>query len=827
MSLVSTEPTANAHLIFASEAPKYWEKGLCAHPLIFRDKRPVLKGWQAFSDRHLTDDEMAMCLGQHGAGNIGLVCGAASGVLAIDLDSDDPRARKVIDHLLPQSPYERFGKKGMMFAYRYNGERSFKILGPNGKPIIECLSKGNQFALPPSIHPDTGQPYRSNVPLYEVVGALPSLPPNVEVLLRDGLRSAGLEVRSGSGAKFSVVVPAGGRDNALVSMAGILSQAVTRGERSLLEALAQIAQWVENYTQKVVGDEVSVEKAQAKLIEFLHRDVANDRSLPEGWDAGLSDEDKEKMGLSFTQADERWSAGRILEHFREQLLALDGDPYEPSWNDAVEFALERIAHGELTVTEEERLLKFISNQSKGAYSLSALKKRVKEIRNGDVLGQNHKEVAELALKEFARDGEVLFDAGRLWQCKGAFWKELEQIPLEGFITDKFGDCPGCKKHQDVRGIIKSMYGLSIGELAQVPVTGVNFANGFLTEDLELLSHSPAFGATYVLPYRYVPENAACPMFMQFLHDCWSEDPDFDDKVLALQEAFAATIMGIAPHYQRVFCLFGRPGAGKSRIPKILEGLLPGGCRASISPWDLKDRFLPAQLFGKRLNVAGEISETKKIAGDIFKLVVEGAEITAQNKNQPVFTFSPEAAHWFCGNHLPSTDDFSGGFTRRWLFLEFNQVVKREHKDVGLVERILDDEREQIAAWALQGLKRLKRNNDYTLPACHERLVSSMMMKNSPVHYFLSRDRHLRIGEKAHRGISNTRTTLAALHDRYWHFCMEIGGATRYPQPKFMQVMDELSHTFGFVKRLVSRGNGTEIEYEFITIRDRVTSARAA
>jgi P4 family phage/plasmid primase-like protien len=581
---------------------------------------------------------------------------------------------------------------------------------------------------------------------------------------------------------------------------------------------------VEVYLEKVPGDDVSVEKAQAKLVEFLSRDVVDkSRTLPEGWDKGLSAEDKAKIGLSFSEANERWSRERIADYFCGEVVRLNGPGASGQWDKMVESTLGHIARSGLTSIEAERLLKLIQNQSKGAYNLPTLKKRLKEIQWGGVLGENHKEVAELALKELSREGEVRFDASRVWQWKGSAWEALDPIRLEGFVTRDFGTLPACKKHTDVRGIIKSIHGLCVDELAKVSITGVNFANGFLTEDLELVPHTPDFGATYVLPYPYVPENADCPMFMQLLDDFWGEDGDVDDKVLALQEGMAATLMGIAPRYQRAFCLMGRAGAGKSRIPAILEGLLPEDCRSTVPPWDWKDKFLPAQMHGKLLNVAGEIAEKRKIAGDIFKLVVEGSPITAQHKNHPPFTFKPVAAHWFCGNHLPSTDDFSAGFTRRWLFLDFNKQVDGQRKDVSIAETILEKEREQIVAWALQGLERLKRNKDYTLPACHGARVSAMMMKNHSVHYFLSQDPLLRIGRDAHEGATHRRTSLRELHDRYWHFCASTGASNRHSPQKFVEMLDELGHVFGFEKRVTDG----QIEYEFITIKDRRAMIRAA
>src|SRR5690606_20503740 len=125
-------------------------------------------------------------------------------------------------------------------------------------------SKGTQIVLPPSIHPDTGKEYVANVPLVDVMGSLPALPKGVEGMLREALKAEGIELSSSGNTKITSFVPAGARDNALVYNAGLLARAVTRGERSLVEAMGEMKAWVEGYTEKVAGDSVSVEKAQLK-----------------------------------------------------------------------------------------------------------------------------------------------------------------------------------------------------------------------------------------------------------------------------------------------------------------------------------------------------------------------------------------------------------------------------------------------------------------------------------------------------------------------------------------------------------------------------------
>ncbi|RWK73900.1 MAG: bifunctional DNA primase/polymerase, partial [Mesorhizobium sp.] len=141
--------------IFSNEAPKYWALGKPAIPLRIGFKNPWIDAWQVFADRMPNDREQQIWLAQKGNGNIGLPMGAASGVVAIDVDSEDPRIQRIVENLLPPSPWRRVGRKGAVYAFRFEGERTFRIKGSKGEMLLECLSKGTQIVLPPSIHPDT------------------------------------------------------------------------------------------------------------------------------------------------------------------------------------------------------------------------------------------------------------------------------------------------------------------------------------------------------------------------------------------------------------------------------------------------------------------------------------------------------------------------------------------------------------------------------------------------------------------------------------------------------------------------------------------------
>lgn len=807
--------------IFLENAPKYWDKGLPAIPLMRGEKRPAINRWQLFADSKPSDEEKAVWLDHFPDGNIGLPMGSSSGLVALDIDTDDPKVLHVLNGLLPPTPWTRVGSKGMVRIYRFTGERTTRIKGSDGAMICEILSKGTQIVLPPSIHPDTQRPYVANCELVDVLNSVPALPLGIDDLIRGCLADMGIEVSVGGGNnKIVTFVPAGARDNTMVWHAGLLARAVTRGERSLLEALGEMEHWVESFVEKVIGDPLTVEKAQAKIVEFLIRDVTGEKrvGLPIGWDEGLSEDDKKRLGLSFTEDDEKWTAERIL-----QMLAIEYERF-PDQNsegrlNAINVALDKIARasGTISVLDEERVLRFIASQSASTITIAALKKMIASLRRGDIAGENHQEIAAAVLKFVDEFGEHRWDSGFFWQWKGAFWEKKDQNELLKVISSEFGQYPACKRYSDYNGVLKVMQSLAMKPLKQNMTKGLNFANGFLTEDLQLVDHSPDQGMTYVLPFRYMPEIAGhMPIFNQFLADSWGHDADYMDKVAALQEAIGATLFGHATTYQRAICLFGQPGSGKSRVTAILQGLLPSNAASSIPPTDWGDKFQPAQMYGKVLNFAGELSETKSIPSDIFKKIIGGEFISAQHKNQPAFEFRPTCAQWFSSNHLPKTKDYSDGFNRRWLILEWNKRVDPAKKIVDLDQIILEHEREAIVAWAVEGFQRLVKNNEYTLPSSHLACIDQMATDNNSVRYFLAACPQVIVGQAKLEGQSKNRSSLGELHGGYWSFCIAMGIAQRVSLQAFQKMMKELQSVFGFQEVLEpSNTNAPTVSYQWV------------
>lgn len=286
-------------MIFREAAPHYLAAGLPVIPV--SGKAPCVNGWPRFANERVDDDTLRGWLEQHPDANVGLVLGG--GLVAVDIDADD--LIEPVAAALPPSPWGRVGKKGCVLIFRAAAERKTeRIKDVHGRTLVEILASGSQVVLPPSIHPDTGKAYTANADLVDVLHDLPQLPDEVGETLRHVLQDAGYELGRGAAVQWTGTVAAGGRDNALVGLAGRLSHAIRKGERTLLEALAEAQNWAENVPggQRGPQDADWPVKARAKLMEFFLRD-ADKYPMPSGWNDGLDDSIKAQLGVQHVADD--------------------------------------------------------------------------------------------------------------------------------------------------------------------------------------------------------------------------------------------------------------------------------------------------------------------------------------------------------------------------------------------------------------------------------------------------------------------------------------------------------------------------------------------
>lgn len=171
---------------YGTWAKIYRERGLCPRPLKYpgtdSNNKPLGKackeaGWQK-PDSELPEGTIERWENNYSHFNIGLLMGTpvGDGTLIGALDIDHNSYVKLGKALLGGNPpCGRIGKKGAVFFVRFNpftGKKKFTVKGEQNKEygqVAELLLEKTLCVIPPSIHPDTKQPYRwLGTPLHEI-----------------------------------------------------------------------------------------------------------------------------------------------------------------------------------------------------------------------------------------------------------------------------------------------------------------------------------------------------------------------------------------------------------------------------------------------------------------------------------------------------------------------------------------------------------------------------------------------------------------------------------------------------------------------------------
>lgn len=175
-------------------AKEYTVKGWVVHPLSKPDdkgnspgKKPLLGNWQELTH---TPDDICSYIANKGC-NIGLVCGKASGLTIIDLDSE-----LFMDALFNgfESEFEidtlksrRTEGRGHIY-FEYNPDLPASKHHDLG---IEILSDGNNAVLPPSVH-NSGDIYRWDTPDTPIIPMPKALEENLKKLFETEIELKGL-----------------------------------------------------------------------------------------------------------------------------------------------------------------------------------------------------------------------------------------------------------------------------------------------------------------------------------------------------------------------------------------------------------------------------------------------------------------------------------------------------------------------------------------------------------------------------------------------------------------------------------------------------------
>lgn len=225
-------------------------------------------------------------------------------------------------------------------------------------------------------------------------------------------------------------------------------------------------------------------------------------------------------------------------------------------------------------------------------------------------------------------------------------------------------------------------GLRLPERMEEPL--LNCPNGMV--DLrtgQLTDHDPAYLSHVQVTTEYRPEMPT-PVYNAWLAEALRQDGHTDADVAALVrdlEETAGTMLDPTMTPSKALFLFGPSRSGKSTFLRLLKAVAGAVNTSAVTLHELgADQFATANLYGKMLNVAADLSSAHVADLSKFKMATGEDLLHANRKYGQQFSFTNQALFAFSANELPTVSEASRAYAERMKPFNFpNTFAGREDK----------------------------------------------------------------------------------------------------------------------------------------------------
>jgi len=264
------------------------------------------------------------------------------------------------------------------------------------------------------------------------------------------------------------------------------------------------------------------------------------------------------------------------------------------------------------------------------------------------------------------------------------------------------------------------------------ITLFNVKNGLYDIDkMKLLPHSADVYSINQLNVTY-RENAECLLWQKSLDQIFENDAA---RIMLLQEYFGYCLTR-DNDYEKALFLFGEGANGKSVVLYVLEELIGKDNCSSIPLEKFNDSHYIARLRDKLVNISLETNAKTNVYDNMFKAIVTGDTISADEKYGQPFQFKPYCKLLFSTNNMPRVGDKTEGYYRRLLILPFNRQFSIEERDPKLKHKIVASELDGIFLWSLNGLTRLRKRGYFEESASMQTVKDAYRKENNNVIIFV-------------------------------------------------------------------------------------------
>ncbi|MCK4626277.1 MAG: bifunctional DNA primase/polymerase [Phycisphaerae bacterium] len=681
-------------------------------------KRPVLTAWQKRPHETLTE-----ALAWAAKGNVGLRTGRSSGIVVIDVDEGGD-----ISGLgLSQTVTVNTGGNGTHLYYRCSvplGNSSGR-LGPH----IDVRGDGGQVVFPGSLHPDTGA-------LYTWADGLE--PWNVEI--------TELPVQIIDRLKAASLTPGAAR---LAPVARSSAKATHPSGKA------------ERYAQTAMKLELNA--------VYTARDGTRNETL-----------NRAAFSLGTLIGGGYLDRGEVEETLRNaaESVGLDAREIDATIRSGIESGIKQPR----VIPDRPPSVEASVNQERPIKSSNVPALPVHRFRH-DLYGN-----ADRFMHLFGQDVHWCDERGKWYVWDGRIWKpdalrevsRFVELTMRAIIREAADDpdvlkwataCnKGAKAARETLEVIKHRTAIDVDAMDQDRwLLGVE--NGVI--DLrsgELLPHDRQRMISVLCPTTYDPDTP-CERWLQFLAEIMAGD---DAMIEALQRMAGYFLTGDIS--EQILPIFYGPGSnGKNVFLDTITGIM--GPHAAEAPDGLvttkKTDEHPteiADLFGKRLVVASETEEGKKLRIGLVKKITGNKYLKGRFMRRDYFQFERTHKTVLVTNNKPVITETSNAIWRRLRLIPFEVTIPKARQDKHLTDKLVA-EWPGILAWAVRGCLAWQQHQcDLALPEAVVEATEAYRSDSDHVADFVAE----RCNDWRRHPEQKMKTPKERVYSAYCTWCRDIG-----------------------------------------------------
>jgi len=264
----------------------------------------------------------------------------------------------------------------------------------------------------------------------------------------------------------------------------------------------------------------------------------------------------------------------------------------------------------------------------------------------------------------------------LWDMDLKFWEIVDDTDVLNMISNATGeDVVSSKNRTEIINALKQEGRKKIPE--DIKPRWIQFKDKiFDIETGEQFEATPKYFVTNPIPYTLHPDKFEQTPIMDKIFEEWVGK----EYVKTLYEIISYCLLPDYPIH-RLFCLIGSGMNGKSCFLNLLRKFV-GINNVTSTELDtlLNSRFEVTRLHKKLVCVMGETNFNQLSKTSLLKKLTGGDLIGFEYKNKNPFEDNNYAKIIIATNNLPTTDDKTLGFYRRWTIIDFPNQFS-EKKDI--------------------------------------------------------------------------------------------------------------------------------------------------